>query len=164
MLVLMTSFSFYIWWSFQIDRKMSWQSYVDEQVKIHLESLSLIQLCSHYFLFIAYSLCHKSNFNPSRMVNVILLLNLSYVIFISSYWCVPEIFIELFLRIDSLWWLKKSPATAKFTYSNLEAFEVHPPSYVIVVLKKMPFFITLLYPLPDKRPHWAAENLCILWK
>ena len=32
----------FLWWSSQIDRKMSWQSYVDEQVKILLESLSLI--------------------------------------------------------------------------------------------------------------------------
>ena len=59
---------------------------------------------------------------------------------------------------------EKSPASAKFTYSNLEAFNVHPPSYVILILKKMPFFIILLYALPDKRPRWAAENLCILWK
>ena len=59
---------------------------------------------------------------------------------------------------------EKSPASAKITYSNLEAFNVHPPSYVILILKKMPFFIILLYPLPDKSPHWAAENLCILWK
>ena len=59
---------------------------------------------------------------------------------------------------------EKSPESAKFTYSNLEAFNVHPPSYVILILKKMPFFIILLYALPDKRPRWAAENLCILWK
>ena len=54
---------------------------------------------------------------------------------------------------------EKSPESAKFTYSNLEAFNVHPPSYVILILKKMPFFIILLYPLPDKSPHLAAENL-----
>ena len=59
---------------------------------------------------------------------------------------------------------EKSPASAKITYSNLEAFNVHPPSYVILILKKMPFFIILLYPLPDKSPHLAAENLWILWK
>ena len=59
---------------------------------------------------------------------------------------------------------EKSPASAKFKYSNLEAFDVHPPSYVILILKKMSFFIVLLYPLPDKRPRWAAEKLCILWK
>ena len=59
---------------------------------------------------------------------------------------------------------EKSPESAKFTYSNLEAFNVHPPSYVILILKKMPFFIILLYPLPDKSPHLAAENLWILWK
>ena len=53
---------------------------------------------------------------------------------------------------------EKSPESAKFTYSNLEAFNVHPPSYVILILKKMPFLITLLYPLPDKSPHLAAEN------
>ena len=35
------------------------------------------------------------------MVNVILLLKLSYVILISSYWLVPEFFIELFLRNGS---------------------------------------------------------------
>ena len=54
---------------------------------------------------------------------------------------------------------EKSPASAKFTYSNLEAFNVHPPSYVILILKKMPFFIILLYPLADKSPHLATENL-----
>ena len=59
---------------------------------------------------------------------------------------------------------EKSPALAKFTYLNKEAWNVHPPSYVILILKKMPFFIILLHPLPDKRPRWAAENLCILWK
>ena len=53
---------------------------------------------------------------------------------------------------------EKSPESAKFTYSNLEAFNVHPPSYVILILKKMPFFIILLYPLPDK---WSAERLKI---
>ena len=52
------------------------------------------------------TLCSKSNFNPCRMVNVFLLLNLSYVILISSYWLVPEFFIEHFLRNDSPWWLK----------------------------------------------------------
>ena len=31
------------------------------------------------------TLCHKSDFNPCRMVNAILLLDLSYVILISSY-------------------------------------------------------------------------------
>ena len=40
------------------------------------------------------------------MVIVILLLNLSYVILISTYWLVPEFFKELFLRNDSSWWLK----------------------------------------------------------
>ena len=53
------------------------------------------------------SLCSKkSDFNPCRMVNAILLLDLSYVILISSYWLVPEFFIEHFLRNDSPWWLK----------------------------------------------------------
>ena len=47
---------------------------------------------------------------------------------------------------------EKSPASAKFMYSIYEAFNVHPPSYVILILKKMPFFIIVLYPPPDKRP------------
>ena len=34
---------------------------------------------------------------------------------------------------------EKSPESAKFTYSNLEAFNVHPPSYVILILKKCHF-------------------------
>ena len=56
--------------------------------------------------FLKHALCHKSDFNPCRMVNAILLLDLSYVILISSYWLVPEFFIEHFLRNDSPWWLK----------------------------------------------------------
>ena len=52
------------------------------------------------------ALCSKSDFNPCLMVNAILLLDLSYVILISSYWLVLEFFIELFLRNDSPWWLK----------------------------------------------------------
>ena len=56
--------------------------------------------------FLKHALCHKSDFNPCRMVNAILLLDISYVILISSYWLVPEFFIELFLRNDSSWWLK----------------------------------------------------------
>ena len=52
------------------------------------------------------SLCHKSDFNPGWIVNVILLFNLSYVTLISSYWLVPDFFIGLFLRNDSPWWLK----------------------------------------------------------
>ena len=34
---------------------------------------------------------------------------------------------------------EKLPASAKFTHSNLEAFNMHPPFYVILILKKMPF-------------------------
>ena len=56
--------------------------------------------------FLKHALCHKSDFNPCRMVNAILLLDISYVILISSYWLVPEFFIEHFLRNDSPWWLK----------------------------------------------------------
>ena len=56
--------------------------------------------------FLKHALCHKSDFNPCWMVNAILLLDLSYVILISSYWLVPEFFIEHFLRNDSPWWLK----------------------------------------------------------
>ena len=56
--------------------------------------------------FLKHALCHKSDFNPCRMVNAILLLDISYVILISSYWLVLEFFIEHFLRNDSPWWLK----------------------------------------------------------
>ena len=56
--------------------------------------------------FLKHALCHKSDFNPCRMVNAILLLDISYVILISSYWLFPEFFIEHFLRNDSPWWLK----------------------------------------------------------
>ena len=56
--------------------------------------------------FLKHALCYKSDFNPCRMVNAILLLNISYVILISSYWLVPEFFIEHFLRNGSPWWLK----------------------------------------------------------
>ena len=51
---------------------MSWQSYVDEQVKILLESLSLIQLCSHLFSF------HR-RLNAISFVSIILFVTISSI-------------------------------------------------------------------------------------
>ena len=52
------------------------------------------------------ALCHKGDFNPSWMVNAVLLLDLFYVTLICTLGQEPKIFIELFLRNNSFWWLK----------------------------------------------------------
>ena len=52
------------------------------------------------------SLCHKGEFNPSWMVNAVLLLDLFYVTLICTLGQEPKIFIELFFRNNSSWWLK----------------------------------------------------------
>ena len=52
------------------------------------------------------TLCHKGDFNPSWIVNVVLLLNLSYVTLMCKLRQEPKIFIEVFLRIHAPWWLK----------------------------------------------------------
>ena len=51
-------------------------------------------------------LCHKGEFNPSWMVNAVLLLDLFYVTLICTLGQEPKNFIELFLRNNSFWWLK----------------------------------------------------------
>ena len=53
-----------------------------------------------------HSLCHKGDFNPIWIVNVVLLINLSYV----TLMCTlrrhePKIFIEVFLRNYFSWWM-----------------------------------------------------------
>ena len=51
-------------------------------------------------------LCHKGDFNPSWIVNAVLLLNLSYVTLMCTLRQEPEIFIEVFWRNFAPWWLK----------------------------------------------------------
>ena len=52
------------------------------------------------------TLCHKGDFNPSWIVNAVLLLNLSYVTLMCTLRQEPEIFIEVFWRNFAPWWLK----------------------------------------------------------
>ena len=108
------------------------------------------------------SLCHKGDFNPSWMVNAVLLLDLFYVTLICTLGQEPKIFIELFFRDNSSWWLKIYLFRLIHIFQSIYPLCIYKPSYVTLIGCIMPFCSIPIHLLPDKRHPRAAEISIIL--